>query len=162
MISLAPLFEAGLDVEISEASQPRDVPDALGIRPVTGIAGDNVGLGYSIHEDRSSARSEATIAVIGGLRRDRGKVVCQFVSRGGPERRNRAPHVLFGERVVPRVLAETPDLTHDVLRTLTGKPRRDRIALRSCSVTPGAIADRGAVIGEGGRDGGGDHRHDRY
>src|SRR5580700_6292575 len=66
MISLAPLFEAGLDVEIGEASQPRDVPDALGIRPVAGIAGDNVGFGNSIHEDRSSARSEAAVAVIGG------------------------------------------------------------------------------------------------
>src|ERR1700722_3489107 len=162
MISLAPLLETGLDIEIGEASQTRDVPDALGIRPMASITGDDVGFGNAIHEDRSSARGEAAVAVIGGLRLNRGKVVCQFVSRGRSERRNRAPHILLREGVVSRVFAETPDLTHNVLRPLTGKPRRDRIALRACSVTPGAIADGGGLFGPGGGNNGGDHRHDHY
>jgi hypothetical protein len=63
--------------------------------------------------------------------------------------------------MVSRVLAKTPNLAHDVLWPLSGQPRRDRIAQRPCSVTPGTVANGGALasLRGGGRE---EDRHNRY
>src|ERR1700688_4283630 len=79
----------------------------------------------------------------------------------GTERRHSTPHILFRKWIIPRVLAEAPDLTHDVLRPLSSQPRRYCIALRPCSVTPGTVANGGALAGPG-RSAGGEDRHDRH
>jgi len=79
----------------------------------------------------------------------------------GIESCDRAPHVLLRKWIIPRVLAEAPDLTHDVLRPLSSQPRRYRIALRSRSVTPGTVAYGRALAGPR-RSARGEDCHDRY
>jgi hypothetical protein len=67
MISFAPLFEPPLQVEIDQSSQPGNVSHALGVRPMTRIAGHNVGFRNSVEIDRSSPNRETPVAVIGGF-----------------------------------------------------------------------------------------------
>ena len=147
MISLSPLLKPALQVEIGQSSQARNIS----ARPRRSGHDRHSRTRYWLPEFppyRSFVpATRAIVAIIGGFRRDRRKIVCQIARRMGIERRDRAPHVLLRKWIVSRVLAKTPDLAHDVLRPLSGEPRRDRIALRPGSVTPGAVADGGALTG---------------
>src|SRR5664280_800228 len=161
MIALAPLLKPALQIEIGQSPQARNISHALGVGAMTGIAGHDIGFRDSIQVDRSSPRRERAVAVIGAFRRDRCKIICQISCRLGIEGCDRVPHVLLRKWIIPRVLAEAPDLTHDVLRPLSSQPRRYRIALRPRSVTPGTVANGGALAGPR-RSAGGEDRHDRH
>src|SRR6185437_4267340 len=127
MISLAPLFQPPLDIKIGQSSEARDVSHALAIGAVTGIAGNDVGFRDPLHEDPFSLCSERTVAVIGGFRPDRREIISQITHVVLTKRGDCVPHILPGKRIMPRMLVEALDLAHDILRTLSGKPWRNRV-----------------------------------
>src|ERR1700693_3568606 len=67
MISLAPLLEPALEIEIGQASETRDISHAFCVRTVAGIAGHDIGFRNPFHIDRSAARRERIVAIIGGV-----------------------------------------------------------------------------------------------
>ena len=88
-----------------------------------------------------SLRHEASIAVIGGSRRQLRKIDCQVMDALGTEAGGRAPHILLCKRAIARSLGETDQLLLDISGPLAGKAGRRRVSLRGSAMAPGAIAD---------------------
>ena len=61
---------------------------------------------------------------------------------------------LQNSHVLPALLRKIHDAKEHGTETVevwgTGKPRRDRVALRACPVTPSAVADGRALAGHSG------------
>src|ERR1700676_4871598 len=91
MVSLPPLLKPSLQIKIGQSSKTRNLPHALGVGAVTGIAGHDIGFRNSPQINRSAPGGEIPGAVIGGLRSDLSEIDCQVVSRVGTERRHGAP-----------------------------------------------------------------------
>ena len=126
---------------MSQPSQPRYFADAFSIRAVTGDAGGYVRLRNAALIDRFAAPHEASIAVIGGSRRQLRKIDCQVMDALGTEAGGRAPHILLCKRAIARSLGETDQLLLDISGPLAGKAGRRRVSLRGSAMAPGAIAD---------------------
>src|ERR1035438_4876541 len=143
MISLAPLLEPAFEVEIGHSSETRYLAHALAGRAMAGEACHNIGLWNSLEVNRLSLFCERPNSIMGGLRRQRCKIVRQISHRVGAEVSRGSPHVLSRKRIVADVRGIAAKLGLDVQGALPGQSRRDRITLRSGPMAPGAIADAG-------------------
>src|SRR5689334_7788394 len=115
---------------------------------MTGCAGHNVGVRDAVLIDRLAGGCECSLAVIGGLGRQPGKMQRQIAPCPRTEGGYSAPHILSRKWIVPGMPAEAAKLAFDVLRALAGQSRCGRVALSRWTVTPGAIADARRVIGQ--------------
>src|SRR5450631_3004489 len=110
---------------------------------MAGNACNDIGLWYPLEVNRLSLFCERSASIMGGLWRQRCKIIRQISRRVSTQIRGSPPHVLLRKRIVADVRGIATKLGLNVHGSLSSQSRRDRVTLRTCAMAPSAVTDTG-------------------
>ena len=100
VVALAPRLEPMLEIAVRKPAEARNLADALRFGAVAGLAGDDVFIGNAVLKYRPALGDEGAVAVVGGFRRQRGKIRGQITRVQRVEMGGGVPHVFGRQEIV--------------------------------------------------------------